>query len=148
MALFAYDKASGRKGNIVVVEPNPAVVPVLNVNLALNTHLGHFHSLMAAVTAQDVDEIELADPRQRRSATAGVLRESNLSAEVSKKLLQSAGVTYRTPGISLATLFRHIRDRITTDPIGFIKIDCEGYDKEIIPPLPRFVRRAQARALR
>ncbi len=133
MALFAYDKATGSKGNVVVVEPNPAVVPILNVNLALNTHLGHFHSLMAAVTAEDVEEIELAD-HGNAQCNGGVLGDQTLSAALTERLLNSAGVRYRTPGISLATLFSHIRAHVSSDPIGFIKIDCEGYDKEIIRP--------------
>jgi FkbM family methyltransferase len=133
MALFAYDKATGRKGNVVVVEPNPAVVPVLNVNLALNTHLGHFHSLMAAVTAEDVEEIELAD-HGNAQCNGGVLGDQTLSAELTERLLSSAGIRYRTPGISLATLFSHVGNHISSDPIGFIKIDCEGYDKEILRP--------------
>ena len=131
LALFSYDKGNATGGNVIVVEPNPAVKPVLAVNLALNTHLGHFHLLPAAITGEDVDEIELAD-HSNAQCNGGVLR-AGISEKVESRLAEIAGVRYKARGVSMATLFAEAK-KLSPAPIGFVKIDCEGYDKEIIRP--------------
>jgi FkbM family methyltransferase len=132
MALIGYDAVTKTKSNVVVVEPNPAVLPVLQVNLALNAHIGNFYVVEAALTDVDVEEIELAD-HGNAECNGGVLEANNLSPEVTQRMHEVAGVKYRARGISLETLFREI-ERNIGQPVGFIKIDCEGHDKEIIRP--------------
>ncbi|MDV6331037.1 FkbM family methyltransferase [Asticcacaulis sp. 201] len=131
MALIGYDAVPKTKSNVVVVEPNPAVLPVLHVNLAMNTHIGDFYVVEAAITNSDMDEIELAD-HGNAECNGGVL-EGGLSADLAKKLRDVAGVKYKARGVSMETLFHQIETDIG-QPVGFIKIDCEGYDKEIIRP--------------
>ena len=131
LALFSYDLEKSVGANVIVVEPNPAVKPVLAVNLALNTHLGRFHLLSAAVTQDDVDEIELAD-HSNAACNGGVLQ-AGVSKKVEDRLAEVAGIRYKARGVSMSTLFAEAK-KLSPAPIGFIKIDCEGYDKEIIRP--------------
>lgn len=131
MALLSHRPDSGVKPTVVAVEPNPAVLPVLYANLALNTHFGQYFVVEAAITDVDMAEIELAD-HGNSQCNGGVLN-GGLSNTLTQKLNQIAGVAYKTRGVSMETLFRQIA-QITSDPVGFIKIDCEGYDKEILRP--------------
>ncbi|WAC47065.1 FkbM family methyltransferase [Asticcacaulis sp. SL142] len=131
MALMSYDNSSQCKGSVVVVEPNPAVLPVLHVNLAMNTHIGDFYVVQAAITNTDMDEIELAD-HGNAQCNGGVL-DGGLSRDVAQHLKNVAGTKYMARGVSMETLFRNIETEIK-QPVGFIKIDCEGYDKEILRP--------------
>jgi FkbM family methyltransferase len=131
MALLSHRPGVVAKPNVIVVEPNPAVLPVLYANLALNTHFGQFFVVEAAITDVDMAEIELAD-HGNSECNGGVLN-GGLSNMLTQKLTQIAGVTYKARGVSMETLFQQIA-AITSDPVGFIKIDCEGYDKEILRP--------------
>lgn len=131
IALMSYDAKSQTKPTVVVVEPNPAVLPILQVNLALNTHMADFYVVEAAITDTDMPEIELAD-HGNAQCNGGVLK-GGLSQPLTHKLSAAAGVSYKVPGVSMATLFDKIA-AVTSDPVGFIKIDCEGYDKEILRP--------------
>jgi len=139
MGLLCYDKETGTKGHVVVVEPNPAVIPVMDCNLAINTHLANFYSVPAAITAQDVDEIELAD-HGNSQCNGGVLQ-SGLSPNVARKLEDVAVFRYTARGISMETLFAEAGKVSGGQPIGFVKLDCQGYDKEILRPCAALLER-------
>lgn len=132
MALFAYDSDAKRKTSVILVEPNPALLPLLEINMSLNSHLGNFHLVNAAITDLDVAEIELAD-HGNGQCNGGVL-DPKASREVSERLQQVAQHRYTARGVSMSTLFAEIKKHVTQEPVGFIKIDCEGFDKEIIKP--------------
>lgn len=132
MGLLCYDKDTGTKGHVIVVEPNPAVIPVMDCNLAINTHIANFYSVAAAITAHDMDEIELAD-HGNSQCNGGVLQ-SGLSTNVAQKLEDAAEFRYTARGISMDTLFTEAKKVSGGQPIGFVKLDCEGYDKEILRP--------------
>lgn len=132
MALYSYDNQIGKRGQVIVVEPNPAVIPVLDVNLTMNTHIGDFYVANVAITKVDLEEVELAD-HGNAECNGGVLAGGGLSALVESRLQSIATNRYKTRGVSLEKLFKEI-ECTCRKPVGFIKIDCEGYDKEILRP--------------
>jgi FkbM family methyltransferase len=132
MALLAYDRIAGTRGTVIVLEPNPAVLPVLRANLAMNTHLASFHLIEAAAADHDADSIELAD-HNNAGCNGGVLN-GGFSAPVSAILNAAATIRYTAPAVSMAALLRHVRTSITAQPVGFIKFACQGFDKQILKP--------------
>ena len=132
MGLFSFDRDTKQKGHVFIVEPNPAVIPVLDTNLAMNTHLANYYSLPVAITPHDVLEVELAD--HGNSQCNGGVIESGLSSDAAQKIRDVAVFRYKAPGVSMKTLFRTSKHFGNGQPIGFVKLDCEGYDKEILRP--------------
>lgn len=132
MGLLCYDQLTRTKGYVIVVEPNPAVIPVMDCNLAINTHIANFYSVPVAITMRDMDSIELAD-HGNSQCNGGVL-ESGLSNTVAQKLEDVAVFRYTAPGMSMETLFASAKRLSSGQPISFVKLDCEGYDKEILRP--------------
>jgi len=130
MGLFAFDRERVEKGVVVAVEPNPEVFEVLAINIALNSAIANFISMEVAITAEDVDQIELAD-HGNANCNGGILQ-GGYSTALEKKLLQSAGVRYLAKGISLETLIKSTMTHEQISNISFIKTDLEGYDKNVI----------------
>jgi FkbM family methyltransferase len=140
MGLFAFDKMNGTKGAIYAVEPNPSAAGILALNLGLNPHIADFHAVHCAITEVDVDQIELAD-HGNANCNGGIL-EGVYSQQLQTQLREVAVEKYFTKGISLATLIGSMPDNHRKN-LQFIKIDCEGYDKEIIRGAKDILREIQ-----
>ena len=130
MSLFAYDKASRTPGTVIAVEPNPDVFAILEINLALNSHLSRFIPIQAAVTPPGVSEIEIAD-FGTANCNMGII--SNHFSDPLKDRLDEVTLNkFKVKGMSLSEIIRTYVPSERVSDIDFIKIDCEGYDKEIL----------------
>jgi FkbM family methyltransferase len=130
LALFSFDKSSMKTGCVLCVEPNPDVYGVLEINVALNKHLGDFRTCRAAITEADVDEIELAD-HGNANCNGGILQ-GGYSVALDKTLQSMATTRYTAQGMTLSSLLTKFLDDEQQRNVTFIKTDCEGYDKQII----------------
>lgn len=129
MGLFSFDAARGRPGTVYAVEPNPHLRDILSLNLALNSGLARFAHAPYAITAEDVDEIELAD-HGNANCNGGILA-GGFSEALDLQLREAAVFKYKARGVSLASLLTQMRLEDAKN-VRFIKTDCEGYDKEIL----------------
>ena len=130
MSLFAYDKATRTPGTVIAVEPNPDVFAILEINLALNSHLSRFIPIQAAVTPPGVSEIEIAD-FGTANCNMGII--SNHFSDPLKDRLDEVTLNkFKVKGMSLSEIIRTYVPSERVSDIDFIKIDCEGYDKEIL----------------
>ncbi len=127
MGLFSYDRANARKGRVIAVEPNPDLRDLLNICLTLNSHVAEFSFCPYAITASDVDVVEISD-HGNANCNGGI--SGGYSDELTNRLKGSAQVTYKTRGVSIPSLLRE--NCVTPSDVTFVKVDCEGYDKEII----------------
>jgi len=130
MGLFSFDKKRDRHGMVVAVEPNPEVFKVLEMNLTLNSHIADFRMFRTAITRDDVEAVEIAD--HGNSNCNGGIVDLSFSEELRARLERQAQIRYVARGTSLETLLKGLNREIEPQSINFIKIDCEGYDKEII----------------
>jgi len=138
MGLFLYDKSTSKLGTVIVVEPNPLVFDVKKINLSLNSHFSHFKPILCAATKSDVKEIELSD-HGNANCNGGVVRSSTYSKYLSNKILGCAVNRYKARGLTLDSIIRECKINDPED-VSFIKIDCEGYDKEILRGSVEFLR--------
>lgn len=127
MGLFGYDKATGRRSRVIAVEPNPDLQGLLGLCLDVNAGVADFHLCPVAVTAQDMDAVEISD-HGNANCNGGIA--DGYSAALTGQLKQSAQVTYTVRGLSIPSLVRECG--ADAADVSFIKIDCEGYDKEIL----------------
>ena len=129
MGLFAYDQQRRKKGAIIGVEPNPDLHKLVESCYALNEHIAHFYLEKCAVTDRDIDKIELAD-HGNANCNGGIIGDYNdgLKEELQKR----ATTTYKAQGKSLESIVNSYSNKIDPRDILFVKMDCEGYDKEIV----------------
>ena len=130
MGLFSFDKRSNKRGTVVAVEPNPDVSDILELNLELNFDISDFRLVKAAITRENISEIELAD-HGNANCNGGIL-EGGYSDALRARLASAAQVKYTARGITLETMFAELGAGFEPQSLSFVKIDCEGYDKEII----------------
>jgi FkbM family methyltransferase len=130
MGMFCYDKNSGKRGTVIGVEPNPDIHPLAEACFALNGHIAHFWLERCAVTAVDVDSIELSD-HSNAHCNGGII--GDYSADLTNRLREIAVKNYVARGRSLETIIdSYVSRGGKLSDVQFVKIDCEGYDKEII----------------
>ncbi|PXA83961.1 hypothetical protein DMC25_17350 [Caulobacter sp. D4A] len=129
MAVCAYGGPLN-KGTVLAVEPNTKVLPVLEVNLALNAGIGHYKLVNKAVTETPMAEVEIAD-HGNFDCNGGII-DSSYSNELQSHLNQIVGSTIKVEGLPLGTICSQNLSPEQLAKISFIKTDCEGYDKQIL----------------
>lgn len=129
MGVFSFDPRTGRKGRIVAVEPNPEVFKVLKINLEINAHLANFCAVPAAITKNDYEEVTISD-HGNANCNGGII-DGGFSRELEELLLSSRKNDFKAFGFTLPTLFGKLAKE-DQDNFRFLKIDCEGFDKEIL----------------
>ena len=129
MGLFSFDKIRGRQGAVYAVEPNPHLKDIIGINLALNGGIARFSHAPYAITASDIDSVELAD-HGNSNCNGGIL-DGGFSDALDQQLRDAAVFKYNARGVSLGTLLREMPEDDARN-VRFIKTDCEGYDKEIL----------------
>jgi FkbM family methyltransferase len=134
MGLFGFDKQTGRKSNIIAVEPNPDLQGLLAICFDLNSHVANFSQCRAAITATDMDCVEISD-HGNANCNGGIAE--GYSETLTTRLKDSAKVVYKARGLSIPSLLRE--NNVDASDVTFIKIDCEGYDKEIIRGAKEFL---------
>ena len=129
MGLLAFDKLRGRRGKVIAIDPNPDLQSILCATLEINSHIANFFNLNCAVTARDVDEVELSD-HGNANCNGGIA--SAYPEKFKKHLNAIETYTYKAKGVSLETIALNFDLQNNSDQLSFIKTDCEGYDKEIL----------------
>ena len=130
MAILASDIPRSIIGSVVVAEPNPDVFKVLTVNLALNNHLARFKAVSCAITRSDQAEVTIAD-HGNANCNGGIL-DVELGPELESRLKNVNRVTFKVRGLSLSSFVAHALSKYEQKNLSFVKMDCEGYDKEIL----------------
>jgi FkbM family methyltransferase len=130
LGLLSFDKTANRKGRVVAVEPNPHVFEVLKINLALNSHICNYLPIQAAITAETMAAVELSDHGSSNCNT-GIISES-FSGPLKEGLEEVKLNTFTAAGLSMSDLMNKHMTRGDVLNLSFIKIDCEGYDREIL----------------
>ncbi|MBC7564018.1 MAG: FkbM family methyltransferase [Gemmatimonadaceae bacterium] len=114
--------AAGREGLTLALEPNPHVFRVLEANAALNTDKTRIVPLNFAATADDGEfTFGSGDPSYGNGGIVGFTHNKP----------RNTRYTFRVTGRHLPRyLAAHHADALSK--LTFIKIDTEGYDKEIV----------------
>lgn len=129
MALFANDYRRNIRGKVFAIEPNPDVYGVLEINIALNSHLGEIIPFCIAITDKN-SEIEIFD-HGNSNCNGGIIAKS-YSAELAERLQSAAKSSFKAQGLNLEFFVDKFFTFNDLRCLSFIKIDCEGYDKEIL----------------
>jgi FkbM family methyltransferase len=119
------------RGTVLTVEPNPTILPYLDLNCKLNSHLGgRFVIATEAVTNQNVDKLIFKD-HQNGMCNGGLVNES-WDAETAARVSGMSGQSIEVVGLTLESMMNQYLTQAEIERIGFIKTDTEGYDIEII----------------
>lgn len=130
MAIFASDLPRGTHGNIFVVEPNPDVFEILQINLLLNANIGRFKAYRCAITREDQSEVLIAD--HANANCNGGIADAKIEALMEERLRDAERIVFKVPGLCLDSFIKQNLSSYERRQLAFIKIDCEGYDKEIL----------------
>ncbi len=121
--------AAGRSGIVLGFDPNPHVFRILEVNAGLNRNTTNIIPLPFAITDEDGDFYYASS--EASFSNGGISTEQN-NRHGSFTLQQ------KIQGINLE---RYLQKNYAswTDKLSFIKIDTEGYDKEIIKSISALI---------
>jgi FkbM family methyltransferase len=131
------------RGTVLAVEPNPVVRPYLELNCAINSHLGgRFVIASEAVTNKNIDGLMYRD-HQNEMCNGGLwpLLHPVTQTQYAEHIARQGPVTdisddniarISVDGITLETMLDRYLKPEEIEKIGFIKIDTEGHDIEIV----------------
>lgn len=125
--------AAGKEGLVLAFDPNPHVYKILEINAGLNKQNTNIVPLPYAITEQDG---EFFYSSSEASFSNGGITEEQSSKHGAYQLKQ------KIKGVNLEKLL----DAQYSNWIGkltFIKIDTEGYDKEIIKSISSLLQRCK-----
>lgn len=119
------------QGTVLTVEPNPTIRPYLELNCAINRHLGgKFVIATEAVTNQNTDNLTFKD-HQNGMCNGGLVDET-WDAETQARVAGISGDSLKVSGLTLDSMLTKYLTSDEISNIGFIKTDTEGHDIEII----------------
>lgn len=122
--------AAGKKGLVLALEPNPYVFKILKKNAELNPDLTHIDPICAAATAE-------AGTFTFNYSDASFCNGGFLSEIENQR--HNHNYTLDVQGIELEKLLLDkYADRLPD--LSLIKVDAEGYDKEILKTIPTILR--------
>ena len=122
--------AAGKSGTVLALEPNRYVYRILEENAQLNTDKTHILPLCIAATAEDgVYSFNYSDAS---FCNGGFLSQREVTDPYHKYALEIQG---RNLDHLLRTQYAAYLPKLS-----FVKIDAEGYDKEIIKNLSGIIR--------
>lgn len=121
--------AAGKEGLTLGLEPNPHVFRVLAANAALNPDKTRIVPLNFAATAEDGEfTFGSGDPSYGNGGIVGFTHNKR----------RNTRYTFQVTGKHL-TRYLHAQYADQLPKLTFIKIDTEGYDKEILKSMPDLV---------
>ncbi|MDZ4716422.1 MAG: FkbM family methyltransferase [Cytophagales bacterium] len=122
--------AAGKEGLTLALEPNPHVFKVLTRNASLNRSKTTIEPLNFAATAYDGEfTFGSGDPSYGNGGIVGFTHNE----------ARNTRFTLNVTGRNLEQyLLKNYPDRLAR--LSFIKIDTEGYDKEIIKTMPAIIQ--------
>jgi FkbM family methyltransferase len=119
------------RGTVLTVEPNPTIRPYLELNCAINKHLGgKFVIASEAVTNQNTDGLIFKD--HKNGMCNGGLVDETWDEETQARMSGISGDGLTVCGLTLDSMLSKYLTTDEIDQIGFIKTDTEGHDIEII----------------
>lgn len=123
--------AAGAQGTVLAIDANPHVFKVLTENARLNVGKTHIVPLNFAATAHDGEyTFGSGDPCFINGGIVGF----------SSNKASHSHYRFPVPGKNLAA-YLEAHHAATLDRLTFIKIDVEGYDKEILKNLSGLISR-------
>jgi FkbM family methyltransferase len=123
--------AAGKSGTTLGFDPNPFVFKILKINAELNKHL---HNIVPLPFAISVEEAEFYYVSEEASFGNGAISTTKDNSRF--KFTHPEKIR----GINLKKyLEEHYASQI--GKLSFIKIDTEGYDKEIIKSIPDLIEK-------
>jgi FkbM family methyltransferase len=118
--------AVGKTGLVIALEPNPYVYKILSKNAGLNTTHTSIHPLCFAAT--DQDGVFVFNYSDASFCNGGFLSQLKNQRHNHHYQLNVEGKNFQN------YLLKHYSERLPD--LGLIKIDAEGYDKEILKTIP------------
>jgi FkbM family methyltransferase len=126
------------RGTVLTVEPNYTIRPYLELNCAVNNHLGgKFVVASEAVTNQNSDNLTFRD-HHNGLCNGGLIGET-WDAETQARMAGMSGETITVSGMTLESMLDKYLSKDEIERVGFIKTDTEGHDIEIIRNIKNFL---------
>jgi FkbM family methyltransferase len=138
MGIFCADFRRNIRGHVYAIEPNPEVFPVLEITLNLNNHICKFTPLQIAIIKEASGEVTLSD-HGNGNCNGGII-DINFASDLREKLSNIQKITFTVQGVNLESLYKNYMTVSDQRNLSFIKIDCEGYDKEILRSSASFLK--------
>jgi FkbM family methyltransferase len=123
--------AVGKQGLVVALEPNKFVYKILEKNAALNRDYTNIKALCFAATKEDGDFV--FNYSDASFNNGGFLSEIHVKNHHHDYTLNVQGKNVER------YLLTHFRDQL--EKLDLLKIDAEGYDKEILKTIPEILKR-------
>ncbi len=130
MAIMSADLPRNIRGKVFAVEPNPHVFEVLRINATLNSNIGHFKAFRCVISKADQPEVLISD--HANANCNGGITDAGIEELLHDRLIGAERTSFKVPGLSLQTFIQTYLSVYEQRNLSFIKIDCEGYDKEIL----------------
>ena len=118
------------RATVLTVEPNPVILPYLEFNCAVNSHLGRFVIATEAVTNQTAEGLTFKD-HQNAMCNGGLVNEK-WDAKTAERVAGMSGESITVSGMTLEAMCEKYLTADERANIGFVKTDTEGHDIEII----------------
>jgi FkbM family methyltransferase len=125
---------------ILGIEPNPAVIPIASLNIGKNTS-DMAKITMAEVAITDKDDVDVVFSDHGNGMCNGGIIHDNMSEELKNTLTGMIGQQITCKGYTLETVCKQHLTSDEIEKISFIKIDTEGYDREIVQSSVAFLNR-------
>lgn len=122
--------AVGKTGLVIGLEPNPYVFKILEINSQLNTNVTNIHPLCFAATNEEGEFI--FNYSDASFCNGGFLSQIKNQRHNHKYQLKVKGKNLQN------YLFENYKSELPR--LGLIKIDAEGYDKEILKTIPDILK--------
>ncbi|WP_276368571.1 FkbM family methyltransferase [Chryseolinea sp. H1M3-3] len=122
--------AVGKQGLVVALEPNKFVYKILEKNAALNRDYTNIKALCFAATKEDGDFV--FNYSDASFNNGGFLSEIHVKNHHHDYTLNVQGKNVER------YLLTHFRDQL--EKLDLLKIDAEGYDKEILKTIPEILK--------
>ena len=126
------------RATVLAVEPNTHMLPFLQKNCDANSHLGKFVIATEAVTNGEARDLLFAD-HNNAMINGGILDE-NWDAGTAATVKGMTGSTITIAGLPFVELCKKYLTEQEISKIGFVKIDTEGHDIEIIRGMRDFLQ--------
>ena len=129
------------RGTVLAIEPNPSIRAYLELNCAINSHLGVFRISDHAVTTQDSVTVDILD--HCNSMCNGGVIDPSWSEELKSRMLGLSANRVSVQGSRLDTLLQRNLSDSEIENISFIKLDTEGHDFSILKSSRDLIRDIQ-----
>jgi FkbM family methyltransferase len=125
------------RGTILAIEPNPYMLPFLEKNCEANKHLGKFVIATEAVTSETRNNLTFGD--HNNAMINGGIIDDTWDPGTAAKVGGMTGKTITITGMPFIDICNKYLSKKEIENIGFIKIDTEGHDIEIIRTMCDFL---------